>query len=198
MQQYNVWIEIEALEGDDVDEAYSSELTFAVDGAACYRTDDPEDAVTFANWLQQVAAAEATARTGGRTPRPHDGDGDTAETTLTDTDVPLQLVEGDPIMDHMATLRERFRWQASTLWAKGLPPTADEIADAMMRVVTDESRWRVVEKGIWCRYRKIYVTTTDQSGCGCGVYDPAWPKSDEWMRAHHMKAIVLTEDTSDD
>ena len=50
----------------------------------------------------------------------------------------VQLVEGDPIMDKMPTLRERFKWQASALWARGLPPpTADEIADAMMRVVEE-------------------------------------------------------------
>lgn len=52
--------------------------------------------------------------------------------------IPLRLVEGDPIMDKMPTLRERFKWQASALWAKGQAPTAEEIADAMMKVVTDK------------------------------------------------------------
>lgn len=50
----------------------------------------------------------------------------------------LRLVEGDPIMDQMPTLRERFHWQASLLWARGLPPpTAVEIANAMLEVVEE-------------------------------------------------------------
>lgn len=50
----------------------------------------------------------------------------------------VEIVEGDPIMDKMPTLRERFLWQAHALWARGLPPpTAEEIADAMMEVVRE-------------------------------------------------------------
>jgi hypothetical protein len=35
-----------------------------------------------------------------------------------------------------AAFRNEFHWQASLLWARGLPPpTADEIADAMVKAL---------------------------------------------------------------
>ena len=51
-----------------------------------------------------------------------------------------RLTTGDPIRDKtpMPELRERFKWEASLLWAIGTrPPTADEIADAMCKVLEE-------------------------------------------------------------
>lgn len=56
------------------------------------------------------------------------------------------------------------------------------------------ARWQVKEDGVWCHYQGEYVTSTDGMGCGCSDPDPEWPKSDEWMKATHPKAMVLVAD----
>ena len=86
---------------------------------------EPQEDGTFRTTLESDVPADSVTMHG--------------DLLLVPVDGPVyQMSEGDPIMDKMATLRERFHWQASVLWARGMPPpTADEIADAMTTVLVE-------------------------------------------------------------
>ena len=54
--------------------------------------------------------------------------------------------DDDPLIS--GSLRDRFKMAASLLWARGLPPpTADEIADAMVKVLVPVVPCKHIEEG---------------------------------------------------